>query len=199
MVIGVFVVLAIAPLAQATDIDAGKAKAATVCAACHGATGVSVADNIPNLAGQRARYLEAQLKSLKDGTRKNPIMNAIAAQLSHEEIANVAAYFASQPGATPGAKSVLLSNVAKTRVSFPDDYKSTFTKYHTINFPKRKQVRYYFANDVAVQAAKNGEPLPEGSVLFVEVYLHGKPTRRSEIGGIRPGGLDSIFPHGRRA
>lgn len=42
------------PLAtQAADLEAGKAKAQAVCAACHGANGISVADAIPNLAGQR--------------------------------------------------------------------------------------------------------------------------------------------------
>ena len=97
--LGLSVVLMIAPLAHAADVEAGKAKVATVCAACHGASGVSVSDTIPNLAAQRAGYLEAQLKALKDGTRKNPIMNAIAAQLSAEDIANVAAYFSAQPGA----------------------------------------------------------------------------------------------------
>ena len=64
------------------NIEAGKAKVAEVCAACHGANGVSVSDTIPNLAGQRRLYIESQLKALKDGSRKNPIMNAIAAQLS---------------------------------------------------------------------------------------------------------------------
>src|SRR6267378_3301732 len=117
----------IAPLAQAADIEAGKAKVASVCAACHGAAGVSVSDTIPNLAAQRAGYLEAQLKAFKDGTRKpqtaaSPaaIMNAIAAQLSTDDMANVAAYFASLPGAEKGAKSALLPNVAKTHVAFPE-------------------------------------------------------------------------------
>ena len=165
-----FFVLSIAPIAQAADIEAGKAKVATVCAACHGAAGVSVSDNIPNLAAQRAGYIEAQLKALKDGTRKNPIMNAIAAQLSAEDVANVAAYFASLPGAATGAKSTFLPNVAKTSVTFPEGYKNTFTKYHTINFPATKQVRYYYANKAAVAAAKAGKPLPDGSVLFAEVY-----------------------------
>ena len=169
-VLGLSVVLAIAPAAQAADIEAGKAKVATVCAACHGAAGVSVSDSIPNLAAQRAGYLEAQLKVLKDGTRKNPIMNAIAAQLSPDDIANVAAYFAAQPGAGTGAKSSFLPNVAKTGVTFPEGYKDTFTKYHTINFPATGQVRYYYANKAAVQAAKEGKPLPDGSVLFAEVY-----------------------------
>ncbi len=158
------------PLAQGADIDAGKAKAATVCAACHGPTGVSVSDSIPNLAAQRTGYLEAQLKALKDGSRKNAIMNAIAAQLSADDIANVAAYFSAQAGPDTGARSVFLPNVAATRVTFPEGYKDTFVKYHTINFPATAQVRYYYANKAAVAAAKEGKALPDGSVLFAEVY-----------------------------
>ena len=177
------VILVIAPLAQAADIEAGKAKVATVCAACHGAAGVSVSDNIPNLAAQRAGYLEAQLKALKDGTRKNAIMNAIAAQLGPDDIANVAAFFAAQPGAGTGVKSGLLPNVAKTHVTFPEGYKGTFIKYHTINFPATKQVRYYYANKAAVQAAKDGKPLPVGSVLFAEVHAAKLDAGKNPVSG----------------
>jgi len=169
-VLGLSVVLAVAPVCQGADIEAGKTKVATVCAACHGATGVSVSDTIPNLAGQRAGYLEAQLKALKEGTRKNLIMNAIAAQLSAEDMANVATYYASQPGAPTGAKSNFLPNVAKSRVTFPAGDKDTFTKYQTINVPATGLVRHYFANRLAIQAAREGKPLPDGSVLFAEVY-----------------------------
>lgn len=160
----------LSPLAQAADVAAGKAKAAAVCAACHGVEGVSVSDAIPNLAAQRPAYLEGQLKAFKEGNRKNPLMNAIAAQLSADDMANVAAHFSAQPGAAAGAKSGLLANVAKSHVSFPEGYQGSFTKYHTINFPATRQVRYYFANRAAVQAAKEGKPLPEGSVLFAEVH-----------------------------
>ena len=169
-VLGLSIVLAVAPVAQAADVEAGKAKVATVCAACHGANGVSVTDAIPNLAAQRAGYLESQLKALKEGTRKSQIMNAIAAQLSAEDMANVAAYFAAQPGAAASAKSTFLPNLAKTGVTFPEGYKDTFTKYHTINFPATKQVRYYYANKAAVATAKAGKPLPDGTVLFAEVH-----------------------------
>lgn len=154
----------------AADPDAGKATAAAVCAACHGAAGVSVSEAIPNLAGQRAGYIEAQLKALKEGTRKSPIMQAIAGQLEPEDMANVAAWFASQPGAAPGAKSALLANVARTHVAFPEDYRASFTKYHTIDFPATRQVRYYYANAAALQAARDGKPLPDGAMLFAEVY-----------------------------
>src|SRR3954447_22303122 len=109
--LGIALVL-IAPLAQAADIDAGKAKAATVCAACHGANGVSVSDTIPNLAAQRAGYIEGQLKAFKEGTRRaggptspTATMAAIATQLSADDMANVAAFFAAQPGAHDATKS----------------------------------------------------------------------------------------------
>ncbi|HUP30157.1 MAG TPA: cytochrome P460 family protein [Usitatibacter sp.] len=168
--LGLSAVLLAAPVAIAADIGAGKAKVTAVCAACHGESGVSVSETIPNLASQRATYLQAQLKALKDGTRKNPIMNAIAAQLSADEMANVAAYFASLPGAGAAAKSEFLPNLAKTSVTFPEGYQSSFTKYHAINFPATKQVRYYLANPAALEAAKGGKTLPNGSVLLAEVY-----------------------------
>jgi cytochrome c553 len=169
-VVSLSAVVILAPVAHAADIEAGKAKVQGVCAACHGANGVSVSDTIPNLAGQKAAYLETQLKALKDASRKNPIMNAIAAQLSNDDIANVAAFFASQPGAGAADKSAFLPNLVKTGVTFPENYKVTFRKYHTINFPNTRQVRYYYANDTAMQAAKAGKPLPDGSVLFAEVF-----------------------------
>ena len=168
--ISVVAVLVVPVAAAAADIEAGKAKVQTVCAACHGANGVSVSDSIPNLAAQKAAYIETQLKALKDGSRKNQIMGAVATQLSSDDIANVAAYFASQPGAPATGKSDFLPNLAKTGVTFPENYKATYTKYHTINFPATRQVRYYFANDVALQAAKAGKSLPDGSVLLAEVY-----------------------------
>ena len=107
-------------------------------------------------------------------------MQAIAAQLSAEQIADTAAYYASLPGAAAGVKSAQLPNVAKTGVTFPEGYKDSFTKYHTINFPATKQVRYYYANKAAVAAAKAGTPLPDGAALFVEVHSakldDGKPV-----------------------
>jgi cytochrome c553 len=186
-VLAVVAVFAGAQLAWGADLEAGKAKVGAVCAACHGTAGISVSDTIPNLAGQKSRYLETQLKALKDGTRKNAIMNAIASQLSDADIANVAAHFSAQPGATTVAKSEFLPNLAKTSVAFPENYKTSFTKYTTINFPATKQVRHYYANDVALQAAKAGQALPNGSVLFVEVYT-------AKIDGDKPAmGADGYF------
>jgi cytochrome c553 len=86
-------------MAHAADIEAGRSKVTTVCAACHGGNGVSVSANIPNLAGQKAGYVTGQLEAFRAGKRKNEIMNAIANQLSNEDIENVSAFFASLPGA----------------------------------------------------------------------------------------------------
>ena len=61
---GICLAIAATPV-LAADVAAGKAKVEAVCAACHGLNGISVTDAIPNLAGQKVAYLEAQLKALK--------------------------------------------------------------------------------------------------------------------------------------
>lgn len=78
---------------------AGKDKAAA-CAACHGADGNSVAPDFPKLAGQNADYLAHTLKAYKSKARTNAIMNGQAATLTDADIANLAAYYASQKGLT---------------------------------------------------------------------------------------------------
>lgn len=78
----------------AGDAAAGKVKAA-VCAACHGANGVSANALWPNLAGQKADYMLKQMKAFKEGTRKDPLMSPQAAQLSDQDMENLAAYFSS--------------------------------------------------------------------------------------------------------
>lgn len=82
----------------AANIEAGKKKAAEVCAACHGPDGNSPAPAFPRIAGQHATYLEKTLNEYKSGARKDPVMAGMAAALSKEDIENLAAYFASQPG-----------------------------------------------------------------------------------------------------
>lgn len=88
--------LLLAGAASAADIAAGKTKAA-VCAACHGANGISIIPDYPNLAGQKVKYLESSIKAYRDGERKNPIMSPMASGLTDADVANIAAYFASLP------------------------------------------------------------------------------------------------------
>lgn len=82
--------------AIAADIAAGKTKS-MVCAACHGANGISIIPDYPNLAGQKVKYLESSIKAYRDGERKNGIMSPMASGLTDSDIANIAAYFASLP------------------------------------------------------------------------------------------------------
>lgn len=96
--------------AQQGDVDAGQKKA-QVCAACHGADGNSASDMYPKLAGQHPQYLAKQLREFRlasqtggEKGRSNPIMMGQAANLSDQDILDLAAYFASKemkPGATP--------------------------------------------------------------------------------------------------
>lgn len=79
--------------AFAGDAEAGKSKA-VVCAACHGNNGIGTTPTYPNIAGQHADYIVKQLKAFKSGERKDPVMAPMAVNLSDQDMADVAAYFA---------------------------------------------------------------------------------------------------------
>lgn len=81
--------------AYANDVAEGRAKADVACALCHGANGVSMLPNAPNLAGQPAVYVSEQLRNYRSGKRQNEVMNMIAKQLTDSEIAHLAAWFGS--------------------------------------------------------------------------------------------------------
>jgi cytochrome c553 len=91
--------LAVSATASAKgDVEAGKAKS-VVCQACHGADGNGTGDGqYPRIAGQYADYLAKTLKDYKSGERPNAIMAGFAGTLSEEDIENLAAFYASQPG-----------------------------------------------------------------------------------------------------
>ncbi len=74
------------------DIKAGSKKA-KACQVCHGQGGKSTNPTYPRLAGQHAKYIIKQLKAFKSGTRKDPIMNGMAATLSEQDMEDVAVFF----------------------------------------------------------------------------------------------------------
>ena len=85
-------------LAQAGgDPELGRAKS-TTCTACHGPDGRGTAPNYPVLAGQHAEYLAHALTQYRSGERKNAIMAGFATNLSDDDIADLAAWFASMEG-----------------------------------------------------------------------------------------------------
>lgn len=86
------VIAALDGTALAADIAAGKVKSGS-CVGCHGPAGISSNPLWPNLAGQQQGYLARQLKAFRDGSRTDPMMEAMAKPLSDEDIANLAAYY----------------------------------------------------------------------------------------------------------
>ncbi|MGE5116482.1 MAG: c-type cytochrome [Betaproteobacteria bacterium] len=72
-----------------------------VCANCHGAGGSAVSPNFPNLAGQRAEYIAAQLKVFRSHDRRDPAgfeyMWGLSRSLTDEQIDGLARYYAEQP------------------------------------------------------------------------------------------------------
>jgi len=84
-----------APVVAAGSKEAGQAKAA-VCGGCHGMDGNSLSPEWPNLAGQNEVYIVRQLNAFHAGERQNPLMSPMAAILSEQDMADVAAFFSSQ-------------------------------------------------------------------------------------------------------
>lgn len=92
--LGIVVSLGLAASAQAGgDASAGKAKAGS-CAGCHGANGEGGGPN-PPLAGMKEAQFVTAMKDYKSGKRANPVMKNFATPLSDQDIANMAAYYAS--------------------------------------------------------------------------------------------------------
>ena len=91
---------------SAADTNAGEQKAAN-CMGCHGAKGKSSSAQWPNLAAQQSAYIINQLTAFKTGARNNAMMQSMAASLSDDDMANLAAYYSSQPPVSAGGDPAL--------------------------------------------------------------------------------------------
>ncbi|HEY7742791.1 MAG TPA: cytochrome c [Burkholderiales bacterium] len=92
--------LAAASVAPAAEGDAAAGKRKTsMCAGCHGIGGYKTVFpevyHVPRLGGQHAAYMVKALQEYKAGNRSHPSMRAIAAGLSDQDMADLAAYYAS--------------------------------------------------------------------------------------------------------
>ncbi|MCK9395200.1 MAG: hypothetical protein M0Q44_06400 [Methylobacter sp.] len=63
------------------------------CGGCHGPKNVRVEFMTPNIIGQKKGYLAAKLRDFRDEKRLNPYMNGVTADLTDQDIANLAAYY----------------------------------------------------------------------------------------------------------
>ncbi len=97
LALGLITALPLALHAAAGDPQAG-AKKNSMCVGCHGIEGYKTAFptvyHIPKIGGQHAEYIALALAAYKSGARKHPTMTGIAAQLSDQDIADLAAYYA---------------------------------------------------------------------------------------------------------
>ena len=99
--IALLVLASAANLSAAADI-VGNAKNAKVeqCIGCHGIPGYKATFPevfpVPMIGGQSAKYIENALNAYKKGERKHPSMRGVAASMTDQDIADVAAYYAQQ-------------------------------------------------------------------------------------------------------
>ena len=119
LLIGLSLVLGFTGSAVAADAAAGKEKT-MMCSACHAADGNSVVPTFPKLAGQNERYLLKQLNDIKSGARPVPTMAGQLDNMSDEDLANIAAFYAGQaptPGQADPAKAALGGMIYRGGVS----------------------------------------------------------------------------------
>ncbi len=87
--------LALAGAASAQDAEAGR-KVAGMCRTCHGLDGIAQIPIAPNIGGEPAAYLAEQLQAFRSGARQQEMMSVVAAGLSDQQVADVAAWYAAQ-------------------------------------------------------------------------------------------------------
>ena len=87
---------AVAQTSQTAQASSQAPAKAEVCVACHGPGGNSVIATNPILAGQTSRYLYLQLRDFQEGRRSDPLMSAMVAGLSRDDMRELADYFSRQ-------------------------------------------------------------------------------------------------------
>jgi len=171
----------VAALTVATAWSAGGSvdgtNASVPCQACHGGDGIGISPEIPNLAGQKVAYLQAQLRAFKSGERKHDVMGPIAKQLSDADVENLAAYWNSLAAGGAPKEAVAAAVAARhPQMTFPADFPASFVNYYTQEDAATKSVTRFYANAVALRAARAGKPLPNGSIIMVEGTTAGATT-----------------------
>lgn len=149
------------------------------CAACHGAEGISVAADIPNLAGQKKAYLQRQLQAFRDGQRNHELMSVIAKQLEPAELPALADYWSSLPAAGhAGGRGAEAPPHAATvsHMALPPAFPAGFAEYTRSEDAESKTVVVRYANRLALDAARAGQPLPDGAALISATYAAAPPA-----------------------
>lgn len=129
--------------AQAQDAKAGEKKIA-MCIGCHGIPGYQASfpeiHKVPMIAGQNAKYIVAALQGYAKGDRKHPTMRGIAASLTEQDMADIAAFYEGQANlpAVPEAVPAAPAKVAEllTKGACVSCHGANFSKPIDPSYPK---------------------------------------------------------------
>lgn len=165
------------------------------CVSCHGERGRSSSPDIPHLAGQQLRYLVKQLEAFRSGERKNELMQAIAGQLTAQEIQALAQYW-SHLSPDEGMQAAAPATRVPSAMRFPENFPAGFIEYDRESDEKTNVVTVRYVNEVAAEAVRAGKPLPDGSVVLSGSYAalldgSGRPALDAR-GRMKPGALRSL-------
>lgn len=148
------------------DAASGRLKA-LACTACHVAHDPPEA---PHLAGQSESYLAGQLRAFRSGARSHSLMNPIARQLGDADIADLAAYLATQPPGSDSAAPAYVAPLKRPRMDFPRGFPQSFVLYLASNHADQNTVTRAYINAIGFAAARANKPLPEGTIVINANY-----------------------------
>ena len=174
------------PASAGGDIAAGKLKSAS-CVGCHGANGMGLSDEFPNLAGQKKAYLVKQLTAFKNNTRTNPTMNAMAVSLRDNDILDLAAYYASLSPATAVLSTISAITTAKaSNHEFPKPIYISMKKSGTLETFPSETVWQGGPNMLYTAVTPNGKMVlstsPSTNTLYVFNSASGKQLAIIPVG-----------------
>jgi len=104
---------AVLPASRAADLTRAVEIVEAKCFICHGTEGESSSPVFPRLAGQHASYVERQLADYKSGKRRNDTMQAMASDLTPDEMRLLGMYFESKPSRTHAVADPELAQVGR--------------------------------------------------------------------------------------
>jgi len=126
--------------AQAQELTGDAAAGARInaqCIGCHGIPGYQSSfpevHKVPMISGQNAKYIVAALNAYKKGERKHPTMGAVAASLSEQDMADLAAYYATHGASTPAPETAAVQPTPEVAALLA---KGACVSCHGANFSK---------------------------------------------------------------
>jgi cytochrome c553 len=120
MMLAIFMLFCRPPHAWADGLGDEHAPPQEICGTCHGLNGISRMAKFPKLAGQRAEYLEKQIRDFREGRRGNDggQMATAATEIREDQVTEVARYFAAQPPPEPQVLALEVSGNGRAETLF---------------------------------------------------------------------------------